>query len=116
MLGSLDCTHWEWENCLNAWRGQFTQGDHGMLIVTLEAVVSHDLWFCHTLFVMAESNNDMNVIGASSLFNEILQGKAPNMTFLVNEHQYNYGYYLGDEIYPEYATFVKSYSYPAKEK
>nr|KAJ0221303.1 hypothetical protein LSAT_V11C200089680 [Lactuca sativa] len=26
----------------------------------------------------------------------VCRGKAPNMSFVVNEHQYNYGYYLGD--------------------
>nr|KAJ0214982.1 hypothetical protein LSAT_V11C300148690 [Lactuca sativa] len=44
------------------------------------------------------------------------ESKAPNMSFVVNEHQYNYGYYLGDGIYPEYATFFKSFSFPADEK
>ncbi|KAD3642089.1 hypothetical protein E3N88_31313 [Mikania micrantha] len=28
MLGSLDCTHWEWDNCPTAWLGQFQRGDH----------------------------------------------------------------------------------------
>ncbi|XP_052622089.1 uncharacterized protein LOC128127558 [Lactuca sativa] len=53
------------------------------------------------LFSMEGSNNDLNVLGASPIFNDILQGKAPNMSYVVNEHQYNYGYYLGDGIYPE---------------
>ncbi|XP_023749420.1 uncharacterized protein LOC111897704 [Lactuca sativa] len=65
---------------------------------------------------MTGSNNDLNVLGASSIVNDMLQGKAPNMSFVVNEHQYNYGYYLGDGIYPEYAMFVKSYSFTADEK
>nr|KAJ0195017.1 hypothetical protein LSAT_V11C700349950 [Lactuca sativa] len=29
MLSSIDCTHWEWANCPNVWRGRFTRGDHG---------------------------------------------------------------------------------------
>ncbi|XP_052626641.1 uncharacterized protein LOC111918978 [Lactuca sativa] len=116
MLGSIDCIHWVWGNCPNAWRGQFTRGDHGVPTVILEAVVSQDLWFWHAFFGMAGSNNDLNVLGASPLFNNILQGKAPNMSYIINGREYNHGYYLADGIYPEYATFVKSYTYPANEK
>ena len=65
---------------------------------------------------MGGSNNDLNLLGASPLFNDILQGKTPNMPYVVNEHEYNYEYYLGDGIYPEYTTFVKSYTYPTDEK
>ena len=65
---------------------------------------------------MAGSNNDLNVLGASPLFNDILQGKTPKMPYVINEHEYNHGYYLADGIYPEYATFVKSSTYPADEK
>ncbi|XP_023769283.1 uncharacterized protein LOC111917880 [Lactuca sativa] len=116
MLGSIDCTHWEWANCPNAWRGQFTRGDHGVPIVILEAVVSNDLWFWHAFFGMAGSNNDLNVLHASPLFNDILQGKAPDTSYVVNGNEYKYGYYLCDGIYPEYATFVKSFSFTADEK
>ncbi|KAL7610801.1 uncharacterized protein LOC111901259 [Lactuca sativa] len=116
MLGSIDCTHWEWENCPNVWRGQFTRGDHGVPTVILEAVVSNDLWFWHAFFGMAGSNIDLNVLQASPIFNDILQGKAPEMSYVVNANEYKYGYYLGDEIYPEYATFVKSYTFPADDK
>ena len=72
MLGSIDCTHWVWENCPNAWRGQFTRGDHGVPTVILEPVVSQDLWFWHAFFGMEGSNNDLNVLILSPLFNDIL--------------------------------------------
>ena len=38
------------------------------------------------------------------------------MTFTVNGHEYKHGYYLCDQIYPNYATFVKAYSVPRTEK
>ena len=65
---------------------------------------------------MTGSNNDLNVLEASPLFNNILQGKAPDMSYVLNGNECKYGYYLADGIYPEYATFVKSYSFPADEK
>jgi hypothetical protein len=43
MLGSLDCMHWEWQNCPVAWKGQFTRGDYGVPTIMLEAVASADL-------------------------------------------------------------------------
>ena len=38
------------------------------------------------------------------------------MSYIVNGNEYEYKYYLGDEIYPEYATFVKSYTFPPDDK
>ncbi|XP_022031304.1 uncharacterized protein LOC110932262 [Helianthus annuus] len=31
MLGSIDCTHWHWHSCPNAWRGHFTRGSNNDL-------------------------------------------------------------------------------------
>nr|KAJ0188519.1 hypothetical protein LSAT_V11C900488140 [Lactuca sativa] len=71
MLDNNYCTHWEWTNYPNAWRGQSTRGDHGVPTIILEVVASHDLWFWHAFFGMAGSNNDLNVLGASPIFNDI---------------------------------------------
>ncbi|KAL7585920.1 hypothetical protein Lser_V15G45129 [Lactuca serriola] len=106
----------EWTNCPNVWRCQFTRGDHVVPSVILEVVISNDLWFWHAFFGMARSNNDLNVLQASSIFDDILQGKAPEMPYVVNGNEYKCKYYLGDGIYPEYAIFVKSYTFPADDK
>ncbi|XP_052621102.1 uncharacterized protein LOC128126941 [Lactuca sativa] len=94
----------------------FTRGDIGEPTIILEAVASQDLWIWHAFFGVAGSNNDLNVLGQSPLFNDIWTGKAPNMTFTVNGHAYKYGYYLGDGIYPDYSTLMKAYSVPRSEK
>lgn len=65
---------------------------------------------------MVGSNNDLNVLGASLIFTDSLQGKAPNMPYVVNGDENNFGYYLGHEICQEYALFIKSYSFPSDEK
>ncbi|KAI3716689.1 hypothetical protein L1987_67738 [Smallanthus sonchifolius] len=112
MLGSIDCMHWSWRNCPTAWRGQYTRGDHGHPTVMLEAVASHDLWIWHAFFGVAGSNNDINVLNQSPVFNQILEGNAPECNFTVNGNVYTKGYYLADGIYPEWATLVKSFTYP----
>nr|KYP67057.1 hypothetical protein KK1_013377 [Cajanus cajan] len=39
-------------------------------------------------------------------------GTAPTVQYTVNRMQYNMGYYLADDIYPDFATFVKTISMP----
>nr|GEV67372.1 hypothetical protein [Tanacetum cinerariifolium] len=45
MLGSLDCTDWEWFGCPYAFKGQYVRRDHGSNpFILLEAIASQDLW------------------------------------------------------------------------
>jgi hypothetical protein len=111
MLGSVDCMHWEWRNCPTAWKGMFTgRGKHPTMI--LEAVASYDLWIWHAYFGMPGSCNDINVLQRSNLFDSHLTGDSPPVTFSVNGHTYNMGYYLADGIYPDWPAFVKTIRHP----
>uniref|UniRef100_A0A0D3ECK6 DDE Tnp4 domain-containing protein n=1 Tax=Brassica oleracea var. oleracea TaxID=109376 RepID=A0A0D3ECK6_BRAOL len=68
MIGSIDCMHWEWKNCPTAWKGQYSR-------VTL---------------------NDINVLDRSPVFDDIINGQAPQVNFSVNGREYHLAYYLTD--------------------
>uniref|UniRef100_A0A0D3DN46 DDE Tnp4 domain-containing protein n=1 Tax=Brassica oleracea var. oleracea TaxID=109376 RepID=A0A0D3DN46_BRAOL len=70
MIGSINCMHWEWKNCPTAWKGQYSRGS-GTL-------------------------NDINVLDRSPVFDDIIKGQAPNVTFYVNGREYLIAYYLTD--------------------
>jgi len=53
------------------------------------------------LFGLSESLNDINVIDRSPIFQELYEDWAPKCEYAVNEYQYNKGYCLSDEIYPQ---------------
>ncbi|XP_023737121.1 uncharacterized protein LOC111885062 [Lactuca sativa] len=112
MIESIDYTHWKWKNCPVAWKCQYTSGHHGSPSLVLEVVASQDLWIFHAFFGVAGSNNDVNVLDQSPIFNDILNGKAPDSPFTENENEYTYGYYLTDGMYPQYYTFVKAFLHP----
>ncbi|XP_058742373.1 uncharacterized protein LOC131614851 [Vicia villosa] len=96
--------------------GQFCRGDHGKPTIMLEAVASQDLWIWHAFFGIAGSNNDINVLNQSNVFNDILEGRAATVQYTINGNPCNMGYYLADGIYPEWDTFVKTISMPQGEK
>ncbi|XP_071680058.1 protein ALP1-like [Lolium perenne] len=116
MLGSIDCMHWQWRNCPVAHAGQFTRGDIKHPTIILEAVASYDRWIWHAFFGVAGSNNDINVLNQSPLFTDTYQGEEPVVNFTVNGHEYNYGYYLADGIYPSWPVFMKGVTLPQSEK
>ncbi|GJZ01556.1 ALP1-like protein [Tanacetum coccineum] len=110
MLGSIDCMHWEWKNCPVSWQGQYGRGDKKYPTIMLEAVASQDLWIWHAFYGMAGANNDINVLDNSPLFDDLLDDLALVVPYVVNGVEYRNGYYLADGIYPEWASFVKSFT------
>ncbi|KAJ9547406.1 hypothetical protein OSB04_019949 [Centaurea solstitialis] len=54
------------------------------------------------------SLNNINVLHRSPIFDDILAGRAPKVTYIVNGHKNGRAYYLTDGIYPAWAAFVKS--------
>ncbi|KAM2414854.1 hypothetical protein ACFX1X_001301 [Malus domestica] len=98
MLGSIDCIHWTWKNCPSAWQGAY--GDiKGAKSIILEAVASFDTWIWHAFFGVPGAQNDLNILAQSPVFNDVLQGKAPKVTYVVNGRRYDGPYYLADGIY-----------------
>nr|XP_043626209.1 uncharacterized protein LOC122597706 [Erigeron canadensis] len=116
MLGSIDCTHVKWLNCPRHLKGQYTRGDHGVPTIMLEITTSQDLWIWHAYFGALGSNNDINVLNQSDLYHTERNGTAPDTSFVVNGQEYKRSYYLTDDIYNKYSTFVKAYPYPTDPK
>ncbi|CAL2237784.1 unnamed protein product [Prunus armeniaca] len=63
-----------------------------------------------------ECLNDLNVLGQSPVFDEVLRGHSPQVTYQINNTVYSGAYYLSDGIYPRWTTFVKTIPNPQSEK
>nr|GEZ54044.1 hypothetical protein [Tanacetum cinerariifolium] len=83
-------------------------GAHERLVAAFfpmtRSVVSQDLWIWHAFFGAAGSNNNINVLYQSPLFNDLKTNRAPEIPFVTNGVSYPSGYYLVDGIYPKLAT------------
>jgi hypothetical protein len=60
--------------------------------------------------------NDINVLHRSPVFSPYLRQQSPNVSFTINGHSYNMGYFLADGIYPEWQAFVKTVRNPIDRK
>nr|GEZ10004.1 hypothetical protein [Tanacetum cinerariifolium] len=113
MLGSLNCTDWEWFGCPYAFKEQYVRCDHGSNpFILLKAAASQDLWIWHAFFGVAGLSNDVNVLYQSPLFNDLKTDRAPKILFVANGVSYPSRYYLVDEIYPELTPLVKTIPEP----
>uniref|UniRef100_A0A0D3BQH3 No apical meristem-associated C-terminal domain-containing protein n=1 Tax=Brassica oleracea var. oleracea TaxID=109376 RepID=A0A0D3BQH3_BRAOL len=70
----------------------------------------------YAFFRLPGTLNDINVLDRSPVFDDILQGRAPKVKFKVNNHTYRMAYYLTDEIYPNWSTFIQSIPLPQGPK
>nr|GEU54365.1 hypothetical protein [Tanacetum cinerariifolium] len=85
MLRSLDCTDWEWFGCPHTSKAQYVRRDHcPNLFILLETVASQDLWIWHAFFSVVGSDNNINVLYQSPLFNNLKTGRAPKIPFVAN--------------------------------
>jgi hypothetical protein len=115
MLGSIDCIHWQWNNYPFGWQGHFKGHKEGCIII-LKVVASQDLWIWHSFFGMARSNNNIDVLHRSPVFSRLTECTAPQISYEINGNPYDKGYYLADDIYPSWTTFVKTVHNPIDEK
>ncbi|XP_056860245.1 uncharacterized protein LOC130508653 [Raphanus sativus] len=99
MIGSIDCMHWRWKNCPTGWKGQYARGSSKPTIVFRGCTL-----------------NDINVLDRSPVFDDIIEGRAPRLEYVVNGHKYKLAYYLTDGIYPKWSTFIQSISRPQGPK
>ncbi|XP_026459722.1 uncharacterized protein LOC113360408 [Papaver somniferum] len=91
MLGSLDCTHWEWRCCPNDKAGRHV-GQYKKPNLVLQVVASYDRWFWHF-----------------GLFDREKNALDPPCDFRINGHVYRHGYYLVDGIYNKMPGVVHGY-------
>ncbi|CAL2276432.1 unnamed protein product [Prunus armeniaca] len=107
--------HWQWKNCPTAWQGDY-ENRKGQKRLILEAVASFNTWVWHAFFGVAGSQNDLNVLGQSPVFNDVLRGHSPQIMYRINNTVYSGAYYLADRIYPRWTTFMKTIPNPQSEK
>ncbi|GKB48209.1 ALP1-like protein [Tanacetum coccineum] len=95
---------------------QFSKGDHGPdPFILLEAIASNYLWIWHAFFGVFGTNNNVNILRQSSLFNDLKSGKALDVPFVANNVLYKKGYYLTDGIYPQWSVLIKSIKNPGTD-
>ncbi|GKE35418.1 ALP1-like protein isoform X1, partial [Tanacetum coccineum] len=65
---------------------------------------------------VASANNDLTVLNNSLLFDDLLDDIAPVAPFECNGVTFEKWYYLADDIYPQWSSFVKSFTVANSEK
>lgn len=74
LMGSLDCSHWQWAKCPKSLQGEFKKGSKERPTVVYEGACDSDLFIWHCFFALPGASNDLNVLELSPLMYEIASG------------------------------------------
>jgi len=113
MVGSLDCSHFQWGNCPVAYQGQY-QGKEGRPTVVVEAVSDYSLYAWHAVFGYCGTLNDINIWESSLLHQSLCDGSFSNndFPFIIGGETFHELWFLVDGIYPSLSRFVKPLTVP----
>ena len=101
MFGSLDSMHVRWKASPFALQGAYI-GKEKYSTIVLEAVAYHNLWFWHTTFGFAGSCYNINILDASLLHKNFVNGSHSLIDFdftIGNAHIFSKLFYLFDGIF-----------------
>jgi hypothetical protein len=65
---------------------------------------------------MLGSLSDINVLDRSLIFAALAEGRTAPVNYTINGHEYTMRYYLADDIYTNWSTFVKTIPRPLGAK
>ncbi|KAM1217094.1 hypothetical protein ACFX2J_013313 [Malus domestica] len=68
-------------------------------ILRYSRIKIYDTWTWHAFFGTPRSNNDINVLWSSPMFDDVVNGWALEFQYKVNGDRYELGYYLIDDEY-----------------
>jgi len=91
-----------------SWKVSFQKQLYKVPTIILEAITLCDVRIWYAFFGLSRSLNYINILNRSLVFQELYENWAPKCEYVINEYEYKIGYYLSDEIYPKWATFVKT--------
>ncbi|XP_047948770.1 uncharacterized protein LOC125194555 [Salvia hispanica] len=89
---------------------------HGFPVMLDNIDCMHWEWKNCPTALKGMSNNDINILQSSPLFNDQCNGVGPSISFVANDNQHDKRYYLVDEIYPNWSVFVKTIKHPLGQK
>ena len=112
LLGSLDCSHWQWAKCPKSLHGEYKKGSKEMPTVVYECACDYQLRIWHCNFALPGSCNDLNVLDVSPLVCRIANGKTI-ADFSVDGTLFQQPYLLVDGIYPKWTCFLGPISVPS---
>lgn len=97
-----------WKNCLMAWTG-LIKGKGKKPIIALKAVANGELWIWARQFGKLGSLNDIRILNAFVIINNILDGKMiRGFTYLVNGNEYRNIFFFVKGIYLTHSISVRT--------
>ena len=112
-VGSIDCMKYIWKNCPNEENGQFHNPNSNKLpTIQCEGWCDHDRYIWHWFSGRPGTNNDLNVLAHSPLFQKIFTDRFPFVVpggydVIPGRGKHFVRFFLADGIYPSWPLFVK---------